>query len=668
MITTPPKQSILSILVVATFLLATLPSKSLAFSTHTTKIQQQSPSLVTKRYITTKIYSTPTDDDDDDDDDDGDFPLDDGGDGDFIFSAPSLGINIGAELGPLTPEEAAAIKAEASAMIEDTFAQRLEEIEDVKRAANRRFEEDKRNFAFESERRAEKATEDLMKKIDRMSNDFLDKNEALRMGTKMAARADQESAIRGVGVDVGSWGRLSDGREVLTAAGGAVGGAALLLGSVDSAVQEAEKKRKEKVKEQEKDATGKGGVMMDVEDDMKVFDDVENRILIIADDQKDKSTKKLLDRFESLISEAFKSNIILNRMSPSSNIPIGGLNAQTVIIVATALNDKSSSESILGRLLKRTAQPGGKFGIPPSHIVCISTLGTERTETFPYSMQNLMGGKLDKRRDIEESIVRIVRGRNPGVQVPLDYTIFKIGDVTEDAKSKKEPFMIRPGDCLDGTVGVEAAAQTLMQAVAFQPAARNATLSVVGGLEDGEDAVTDEMWDDSFLRLDGPELLRIESLASSGDGNINLIFDELSEYIREWSAMFEGGAKGTGLTTPVTVSESTLQPSASERVVARSGVKISFKSTNTGAAYMSADEERAAERERSGGASSSTPSKKKPKKEGGVEVLVEKTMSGELRVRARRCDMADDTILKELSEGVILKKLEKGVNVWMGQQ
>eukprot|EP00957_Ditylum_brightwellii_P129207 9854954-Ditylum_brightwellii.AAC.1 len=132
--------------------------------------------------------------------------------------------------------------------------------------------------------------------------------------------------------------------------------------------------------------------------------------------------------------------------------------------------------------------------------------------------------------------------------------------------------------------------------------------------------------------------------------------------------MFEGGAKGTGLTTPVTVSESTLQPSASERVVARSGVKISFKSTNTGAAYMSADEERAAERERSGGASSSTPSKKKPKKEGGVEVLVEKTMSGELRVRARRCDMADDTILKELSEGVILKKLEKGVNVWMGQQ
>uniref|UniRef100_A0A7S4VK67 Uncharacterized protein n=1 Tax=Ditylum brightwellii TaxID=49249 RepID=A0A7S4VK67_9STRA len=294
MITTPPKQSILSILVVATFLLATLPSKSLAFSTHTTKIQRQSPSLVTKRYITTKIYSTPTDDDDDDDDDDGYFPLDDGGDGDFIFSAPSLGINIGAELGPLTPEEAAAIKAEASAMIEDTFAQRLEEIEDVKRAANRRFEEDKRNFAFESERRAEKATEDLMKKIDRMSNDFLDKNEALRMGTKMAARADQESAIRGEGVDVGSWGRLSDGREVLTAAGGAVGGAALLLGSVDSAVQEAEKKRKEKVKEQEKDATGKGGVMMDVEDDMKMFDDVENRILIIADDQKDKSTKKTL--------------------------------------------------------------------------------------------------------------------------------------------------------------------------------------------------------------------------------------------------------------------------------------------------------------------------------------------------------------------------------------
>jgi hypothetical protein len=81
---------------------------------------------------------------------------------------------------------------------------------------------------------------------------------------------------------------------------------------------------------------------------------------------------------------------------------------------------------------------------------------------------------------------------------------------------------------------------------------------------------------------------------------------------------------------------------------------------------MSKAEERARE-EQSGGSSkgsSNTPRKRRTKPEGGVEVLVEVTNEDELRVRARRCNMADDTVLKEISEEKILKRLKESLDVW----
>ena len=59
------------------------------------------------------------------------------------------------------------------------------------------------------------------------------------------------------------------------------------------------------------------------------------------------------------------------------------------------------------------------------------------------------------------------------------------------------------------------------------------------------------------------------------------------------------------------------------------------------------------------------------KKEGGIEVLVEEvTRAGkrQLRVRARRCNMDDATVVKELSEQTILKNLGKAVEVWKKEQ
>ena len=63
--------------------------------------------------------------------------------------------------------------------------------------------------------------------------------------------------------------------------------------------------------------------------------------------------------------------------------------------------------------------------------------------------------------------------------------------------------------------------------------------------------------------------------------------------------------------------------------------------------------------------SSSAPVSVKARKEGGVEVLVEKTVDGELRVRARRCNMDHKTIVKEMSEEVIVSNLKKAVKAWV---
>lgn len=285
-------------------------------------------------------------------------------------------------------------------------------------------------------------------------------------------------------------------------------------------------------------------------------------------------------------------------------------------------------------------------------------------------MANMMGGKLTKQREVEEALMNTVKRRMPGTQVPLDYTIVKYGDVVDDKKSKSS-LEIMPGDSLDGEVGVEAAARALVQAVAFQPSARNATMSIAGGFASGE--LSDRAWDDMFLRLNGPELLRVTDLAgsaASSKSELDKRHDRLVEFVREWSEMFEGGAKGTGLTTPVMLRQSHRDASEAEGTIRRSGVRILFKQTNTGAAYKSKDEERAFEREGPPGAKTTAgaaaiQTKRKATKEGGVEILVEETIDRDLRVRARRCNMDDGTVVKEISEQVILKQLQKAIDVWL---
>ena len=352
---------------------------------------------------------------------------------------------------------------------------------------------------------------------------------------------------------------------------------------------------------------------------------------------------------------------------------MGGNNAQTAIVFASSLNDRSSLENVLSRVLKRTAPvAGGMAGTPPSHVVLISSLGTERTNKMPYSMQNLFGGKLDKLREIELALVSISRGRKQGTQTPLDYTIVKLGDIKNGDVADDADLEILPGDKLDGEIGVNAAANVLLQAMAYQPYARNSTLCAAGSMPAESAAVDAAAWNDMFLCLSGPELLRIEA-GSGTDAKEALLdpkFEQLVEYVQGWSAQYEGGRKGTGLTTPVLVRRSR-KPSASEidGVAARQGIRILFQTTNTGDRYKSASEEKIDEKERSGGGTTTraSPTKLvgKQSKEGGVEVLIEKTTGGTIRVRARRCNMGAKTIVKEMSEDVIVRNLKKAVTAWV---
>jgi hypothetical protein len=194
------------------------------------------------------------------------------------------------------------------------------------------------------------------------------------------------------------------------------------------------------------------------------------------------------------------------------------------------------------------------------------------------------------------------------------------------------------------------------------------------------------LWNDKFLCLSGPELLRINVVVNKKETATSNYYESLLSYITLWSESYDSSSsrtiskKGTGLTTPVIVRPSRQQPSIYyDGVTNRSGVRILFRPTNTGDRYKSATEERSDEKTRNTSSSSSSSGAKKggatvllpmskERKEGGVEVLVERTLSGTVRVRARRCNIDDKTIVKEMSEDVIISSLKKAMDAWIISQ
>lgn len=595
-------------------------------------------------------------------DDDTEYPSFEEGSDDF--GEKKLGVNFGEMIGPLSPEELSEIKEEVRKNIDDKFDEKLGEISKLKEQMAKDFEESKKTMEFASELNFKREGEKLMNKIDAMSDKFLKESEEMRTSTKMAAMADRAMENSGQGIELGSWGLDQDGNMVTTG---------ITFGSIAS-----------------NSINSKPTIVYDDFNDSPIEDSVvedvavsppQTKILAVIDEG-EVMDKNLLDAFTNILQKSIPetTSVEVERISPLKPAPIGGLNCQTVIMFASSLSDRRSVETILERVLKRTAPVAGSISTPPTHIVCVSSLGTKRTDKLPYSMMNFMGGKkLEKRRDMEEAVMS--RTKRGDYYRPLDYTIVKFGKTSMDPPKKGgqgEGIILEEGDSLDGDIGLDAAAHVLLQAMAFQPGARNVTLSATSTLS-GEDVarVSQEEWNDMFLRVDGPELYRLDvPLAEdASDEVVRVKYERLKEYIEEWAvAMFVKKTTGTGLTTPVTVEASRRDASATS-----SSVKILFKQTATGSAYTSKDEERAMERQMGGSTNNKSQNTdkvipmRKQKKEGGLEVVIEMKPgetpgSLKLRVRGRRCNMGDNTVVKEISEGVLLKKSKEAVQFWIENQ
>jgi hypothetical protein len=148
-------------------------------------------------------------------------------------------------------------------------------------------------------------------------------------------------------------------------------------------------------------------------------------------------------------------------------------------------------------------------------------------------------------------------------------------------------------------------------------------------------------------------------------------FESLSDYItNRWLGLFESG--NIKLTTPVKVSKTIESGNEDDdsTVDEVQGCRLVFKKMDTG--YKSKKEE-STNGGGGGGENKSSSSSKDPSKkrkgsgQGGVEVLVQKISSNgspSLRVIARRCEVDEDTMIKEMSEDIIVTELRKAIDVW----
>ena len=190
-------------------------------------------------------------------------------------TTPKLGIDIGSQLQPLSDEEAAELRAAATELINDGFAEGLDEIEKLRKQMKESIQKQQQQMNFASEMQLQKEQTRLLNKIDQMTNDFLDKTKDLRQDTKLAAKADQ--SMEGKGVEMGVWGSIG-GAAVVTKGAKHVG----LLGSVGRAKFLAEREAK-KANEGEMADLKKSFHSEDEEQQEESAAQNNNLVLIVAD-------------------------------------------------------------------------------------------------------------------------------------------------------------------------------------------------------------------------------------------------------------------------------------------------------------------------------------------------------------------------------------------------
>ena len=582
----------------------------------------------------------------------------------FATQQKKLGIPI--LLNPMTSNDADAIKLEATEMVNDIVAAGMDELQTLRKQLNDEIQTANQQRDQTSQVQMQQAQTKLMNRIDTLTNDFLQSTATSRTTTKLAALADQ-SVPSGQGIELGSWGMVN-GRYVTTYGGGYIGGTS---------------------------RTETDGSTTTTTNESPSDQNSVTRMIVIADPSSDPYAKLILGPLETSLKNVLAASSDSSSLSSSSSsnsntfemvtykpttaIPIGNnQNAAALLIFCTSLNDVTTLQTMIDRIYRKTltsntADGSSTVTSPPTQIILLTTIGTTRIEKMPYSFQNLMNGnQLTKRRQMEEFIVRYVH-QKAGTTTGIDYTICHLGnDIKTDTK---DAFQLLPGDTLEGNgiIAVDTAVTVLTHAIAVQPYARNATFSCAGKLPVTTTTETGLFLDDVFLKLDGPELLRIDDPQL---GHVAQL-DVLNEYIGEWADLL--CTSGKGLTTPVRCEiVSTASTSNTNNNVLPSGVlqqsssivRILFQPTNTGKYYVSKEDEREISSS-SDGKSSSSSSKptrsNNPRiaKEGGIEFVMEALQDNQqLRIRVKRCNYNHDTIIKELSEQTILSQFKKCIEVW----
>ena len=144
--------------------------------------------------------------------------------------------------------------------------------------------------------------------------------------------------------------------------------------------------------------------------------------------------------------------------------------------------------------------------------------------------------------------------------------------------------------------------------------------------------------------------------------DVDIRFESLSDYItNKWINLFVSGE--IKLTTPVKLfkGENGIDQDDSSRpgnTVRSSRCRLVFQKVESG--YESEEEEESPD-------SQSKSSDEEPK-QGGVEIEVQMISENDdaksLRVEARRCEIDENTMIKEMSEEKIVKELQKAIDVW----
>ncbi|KAL7527788.1 hypothetical protein ACHAWF_002309, partial [Thalassiosira exigua] len=142
-------------------------------------------------------------------------------------------------------------------------------------------------------------------------------------------------------------------------------------------------------------------------------------------------------------------------------------------------------------------------------------------------------------------------------------------------------------------------------------------------------------------------------------------FDSLSIMISEWAKLLADEKGRAGLTTPVTVVALDPSTTEGEGLADVSGVQLLFRKGAAGgrSAYDDKDND-----DDDGDGYNQKKKDDDAVKEGGVEVIVSRSSSGDLEVVASRCEIEEGTMVKEMSERTIVDSLTKAVGAWKREQ